>query len=533
MTVDDYDVIIVGGGPVGVALAIELGQRRVSCALVERRLTPQPIPKGQNLTNRSAEHFWSWRCVDELRAARVMARGFATGGVTTYRDLLSDDWYAPPAGDRGEGVRDYFFQDAERLPQYRTEAVLRARLAELPAATALFGWSAEGVELTDAGVRVPVSRDDGGERRVLAGAFVAGCDGGRSLVRESAGIARSGPDLGRRMALVVFRSRELETALARFPASATYRVLKPELEGYWQFFGRVDAEETFFFHAPVPDDTRLEGLDVAGLLSDAAGFPFAAHVEHLGLWDARIKIADRYHEGRAFLAGDSAHQHPPYGGFGLNTGLEDARNLGWKLAAHVRGWGGPGLLRSYDEERRPVFAETAERMIAGRIEEDRMFLARCAAAPDRAVFEEAWGGLASVSGIVPIAANVPHYEGSSAIAGAPGRTCGLDTLRTHAARAGHHLSPRALSDGRNVFDALGEGLTLLALDGDPAVVARFEDEARAGGVPLTVVRDTAEGDRAAYAARFVLVRPDGFVAWAASEPSDDPATVLRRVTGAL
>jgi 2-polyprenyl-6-methoxyphenol hydroxylase-like FAD-dependent oxidoreductase len=532
VTVDEYDVIIVGGGPVGLALAIELGQRDVSCVLVERRLDPQPIPKGQNLTNRSVEHFWSWRCVDELRAARLVQRGFATSGVTAYQDLLSDYWYTPEGGDRGARVREYYFQDNERLPQYRTEAVLRARLAELPAVTALFGWGAERVEVTDAGVRVPVGRvGDGGDRRILAGAFLAGCDGGRSLVRESAGIERAGPDLDQRMALVVFRSRELERALARFPDSPTYRVLKPELEGYWQFFGRVDAEETFFFHAPVPADTRLERLDAHGLMADAAGFPFAADIEHVGLWDARIKIATRYHQGRMFIAGDAAHQHPPYGGFGLNAGLEDAKNLGWKLAAQIGGWGAPPLLRSYDEERRPVFTETARRMIAGRIEEDRAFLASFHPARDRDAFEEAWRGMVGRSGTVSVGARVPHYEGSSAIAGPPGRACGLDTVRSHAARPGHHLSPRALSDGRNVFEALGEGFTLLALDGDAGFVTRFEREARARRVPLTVVRDTAQGDRAAYAARFVLVRPDQFVAWAADEPSDDPATVLGRVTG--
>jgi 4-hydroxyisophthalate hydroxylase len=533
MAVDEYEVIIVGGGPVGLALAIELGQRGVSCALVERRLSPQPIPKGQNLTNRSVEHFWSWRCVDALRAARVMPRGFATGGVTAYGDLLSDYWYTPEVGDRGEGVREYFFQENERLPQYRTEAVLRARLAQLPAVTALFGCSAERVEITDGGARVAVRRDgDAGTVRVVAGQFIAGCDGGRSPVRENAGIERTGPDLDQRMVLVVFRSCELETALARFPPSATYRVLKPELEGYWQFFGRIEAEATFFFHAPVPADTRLERLDVHALLSEAAGSAFAAQVEHVGLWDARIKIATRYHEGRVVIAGDAAHQHPPYGGFGLNAGLEDAKNLGWKLAAHVRGWGGPGLLRSYDEERRPIFAETAERMIAGRIDEDRAFLARFDPARDRAAFEEAWRGMASTSGILTVGAYVPHYEGSSVIAGSSGRACGLDAVRSHAARAGHHLSPRTLSDGRNVFEALGDGFTLVALDGDAEFVTRLEDAARARGVPLTIVRDTAEGDRAAYAARFVLVRPDQFVAWAADEPPDDPEALLQRVTAA-
>lgn len=530
---DEHEVIIVGGGPVGVALAIELGQRGVRCALVERRPEPQPIPKGQNLTNRSVEHFWAWGCVEELRAARVAPRDTATSGVTAYGDLHSDWWYVPAPGDRGEGVRAYFFEDNERLPQYRTEAVLRARVAELPAVTSLFGWTADGAEMTDAGVRVAVSRDgDDGERRTLAGEFLVGCDGGRSLVRERAGIGFAGPDLDQRMALVVFRSPQLETTLARFPPAATYRVLRPELEGYWQFFGRIEAAESFFFHAPVPAGTELERLDVAALLAEAAGCPFAADVEYAGLWDARIRIATRYGHDRVWIAGDAAHQHPPYGGFGLNAGLEDARNLGWKLAARLGGWGGPRLLGSYDEERRPVFAETATRMIAGRIEEDRAFLARFDPARDRSAFAEAWRGMATTSGTTPVGAYLPHYEGSSAVAGPSGRDPGLDTARSHAARAGHHLSPRRLSDGREVRDTLGQDFTLLALDGDPAYVERVAGEARALGVPLAIVRDAAAGDLAAYGARYVLVRPDHFVAWAADEQSDDPAAVLRLVTGA-
>src|SRR3989304_3168049 len=121
-----YQVIIVGGGPVGVGLAVELGQRGISCALIERHLTPQRIPKGQNLTNRTLEHFYFWACVDELRAARVMPPGYPIGGVTAYGNLMSDYWYtAYGTGGRGEGVQSYYFQRNERLPQYLTEEVLR------------------------------------------------------------------------------------------------------------------------------------------------------------------------------------------------------------------------------------------------------------------------------------------------------------------------------------------------------------------------------------------------------------------------
>jgi len=136
-----YQVLIVGGGPVGVALAVGLGLRAISCALVESRTAMHRIPKGQNLTQRTLEHFYFWGIVDELRAARLMPPGFPIGEITAYGNLMSDYWHAP-AGR--ELVRPYYFQDNERLPQYQMEAVLRRRLATIPAVTALFRLVGDG-----------------------------------------------------------------------------------------------------------------------------------------------------------------------------------------------------------------------------------------------------------------------------------------------------------------------------------------------------------------------------------------------------
>ena len=143
-------VVIVGGGPVGLALAVTLGQAGVSCVLVESQREPSPIPRGQNLSARSLEHFYYWGCAGELRAARLMPAGFPIGGITAYQSLASEYWYAP-AGR--ETVADFFYQRNERLPQYLTETVLRQRAAQLGAVTLLFGWSADGVWRRDDGVR--------------------------------------------------------------------------------------------------------------------------------------------------------------------------------------------------------------------------------------------------------------------------------------------------------------------------------------------------------------------------------------------
>ena len=143
-------------------------------------------------------------------------------------------------------------------------------------------------------------------------------------------------------------ARASSTKLRRFPPRSTYRVMHPDLKGYWQFFGRVDVEESWFFHAPVPADTTRDNYDFHGLLQRAAGFTFACDFDYVGFWDLRIAVAERYQVGRAFIAGDAAHSHPPYGAYGLNNGLDDVTNLGWKIAATLKGWGA-ARLSSYTE----------------------------------------------------------------------------------------------------------------------------------------------------------------------------------------
>jgi 2-polyprenyl-6-methoxyphenol hydroxylase-like FAD-dependent oxidoreductase len=521
-----YQVVIVGGGPVGIALAVELGQRGVSCAVVERHLGVGRIPKGQNLTQRTLEHFYFWRCADQLRAARLLPPGYPIGGVTAYGNLMSEFWY-PEKGR--EVVQSYYFQRNERLPQYLTEAVLRARASELPDVTFLFGWSARTVHQSDKGARVVIeAQGDASCEKILWADYVVGCDGARSLVRGQAGITRTGPDFDQRMVLAVFRSRELHEGLKRFPERTTYRVFRPENKGYWLFFGRVNVGEGWFFHAPAAQDASPEGADIHGLLQSAAGFPFSCEFDHIGFWDLRVEVASRYREGRVFIAGDACHSHPPYGGFGLNSGLEDVANLGWKLAAELEGWGTDRLLDSYSTERQPVFVETGQ-LIANRIGADAAFLERYSPTRDRAEFERAWRGLADNSGSVQ--SYEPYYEGSPVVWGPPGGACSVRGRHSFAARAGHHLAPQPLSTGRDVFQELGPGFTLLAFDAEQRSVAELDRVARSLGVPLTIVRDRYDGERERYEHRWILVRPDQYVAWAADDPPTDASGLLRRVVG--
>ncbi|MGR3502478.1 FAD-dependent monooxygenase [Pseudaestuariivita sp.] len=497
-----HDVIIVGGGPVGMGLAIDLGQRGVSVAVIERHAQPQLIPKGQNMTQRTLEHIDAWACVAEMRAARIVPRGVANGGLVTFGTLLGEHSYEFLPR---EGVQAFYSQAPDRMPQYCTEGVLRARTADLASVDARYGWTLDGFTQNADGVQVTVHETDGKGSETLSARYLVGCDGSRSPVREGAGISQTLSDHDRKMVLLVFRSPELHGLLgARHAERSFYNALAPELEGYWRFLGRVDGDSEWFFHAPVPEGTTRDNTDFAALLHDSVGQPFDLDVSYVGFWDLRFALADTYRAGRVLIAGDACHSHPPYGGYGINTGFEDARNLGWKLAATLQGWGGERLLDSYDAERRPVFASTDRDFIRRFIEEDRAFLA--AHSPDDPGFAEAWA--ARNAGASEVFAFAPHYSGSPIIGGAGAPSAKGD--HRFEARAGHHMAPRELPNGRSTYDALTPGFTLFDFGGE---VEELTAEAEALGVPLSVVTARLEGEVCDYEASALLVRPDGYVAW--------------------
>jgi 2-polyprenyl-6-methoxyphenol hydroxylase-like FAD-dependent oxidoreductase len=522
-----YQVLIVGGGPVGVGLAVELGLRGISCALVEPRATLSRIPKGQNLTQRTMEHFSRWGVEGQMREARLMPKGHAIGELTSWGNLMSPYWHAP-AGR--ELVRAFYSQDNERLPQYQTEAVLRRKLTTLPSVHTRFGWSAGRLTQDAQGVQVTIRRDDDGAEQTLGADYLVGCDGSRSSVREQVGIPLTRDDYEQTMLLAVFRSPQLQEALQRYPDRSTYRVLRPELKGFWQFFGRVEYPDGWFFHAPVPPGSKLESFDALGLIQQAAGFACGCEFEHLSFWNMRVAVADQYQVGRVFIAGDAAHSHPPYGGFGLNNGLEDIVNLGWKLAARLQGWGSDGLLESYSSERRPVFWETADDFITSRIKRDADFLARFNPAVDEAEFAAAWKARENDIG-ARFQQYEPNYEASPVVFGPAGGRNSAHGVHAFKARAGHHLAPAPLSAGGHTFDALGRGFTLLAFDADPAAVQAFEQAAAELSVPLEVVRDTRAGGREVYESALVLVRPDQYVSWIGEQATPGARAILERATG--
>ena len=522
----DTQVIISGGGPVGMGLAIELGQRGVRVLVLEKHPSPQWIPKGQNLTSRTMEHFQAWGAEARLRAARPVPGSFGIGGLTAYGTLLGDhhyDWL------KRELVRPFYAADNERLPQYETEAVLNARAAEIDAIERQTPIEVICATQDNDGVAVTVRDREKGETVTLTADYAVGCDGARSTLRRAAGLTQTVRDHDRLMVLLVFQSDVLHRALLEtHPGKSFFNVLHPDLEGYWLFFGRVDLEGEFFFHAPLPAGADRDAFDFKAYVERAVGAEIDMELRHRGFWDCRVAIADRYGAGRIFVAGDAAHNHPPYGGYGINTGFEDARNLGWKLAARLQGWGGDALLASYDAERRPVFRSTAEDFIEASIATDRDFLVAHDPERDRAAFEAAWEARASGASS-EVGTFQPNYRGSPIVAGARDGAADARAAHVFLARPGFHLAPRALPDGTDVFRELGADFTLVALDRMEAARA-FARAARAMSVPLKIIEAAGVGELRDYEAPMILVRPDHFVAWC-GDATDGPEGNLRLAVG--
>lgn len=520
----DAEIIIAGGGPVGMGLAIDLGQRGHQVAVVERWPVPQPIPKGQNLTQRTMEHFRSWGCEEALRAARITPRGVVNGGLTCYGSLLSGyyyDWLPR------EQVRPFYYTDVERLPQYATEAVLRQRASEIDTVSLYYGEAASHLIQDDQGVTLGMTNRMDNTNKSLRADYLVGCDGSHSFVREAAGITQTKADHDKKMVLLVFKSTQLHQLLSILPERSFYNALHPDLDGYWQFLGRVDLGSEWFFHAPVPADTTKDNFDFHAYLHRAVGQAFDLELTYVGFWDLRIALADHYRQGRVFIAGDAAHSHPPYGGYGINTGFEDARNLGWKLSAMLKGWGDQALLDSYEAERRPVFASTAADFIENFIEEDRAFLRRWNPDQDRDGFEQAWNS--RNEGASEVHAFAPNYDGSPIIAGSSaGASPSARGSHQMTAMPGYHLSPAMLANGQNVYEVLGTGFTML----DFSAAGSGDDvPAAIDNVPLQRVHSPNDPAADILGAEMVLVRPDEFVAFAGSR--DQLPAALARAAGKI
>ncbi|SDC40680.1 FAD-dependent monooxygenase [Streptomyces prasinopilosus] len=543
-------VAVVGGGPVGLMLALFLDRQEVPCVVLNSQQDVPDRPRGSTHNARTMEHYRTLGLAERVRGLGLPA-GHSAGisFFTRYNahELALLPWPGTAevlsrrsAADRAEPAPE----PMHRANQMYVERLLLDHARTRPRITLCFGWTVTALRESEAHVDVTAERD--GVRRTFRAAYVAGCDGGHSLVRRHLGIRYEGEGtldqdiLGRRSTAAHLRVPTLYRDFLRGRGAWSNWVVNADLALNLIALNGVD--EFFLLTSSVDPDTATDA-ELVRLVRRAAGEPLPVEVLSHRPWTAGAAlVAESFGTGRVRLAGDAAHLFTPNGGFGMNTGVDDAANLAWKLAAAVRGWAGPHLLDTYGVERRPIaLRNTSAARTLGQglgaverpasLEEDS---AAGEAARAKTGAELAEYGMRTLDTLgVQLGA---RYDGSPIVDGDGGGPVpdSFSVYTPSAApggRAPHLWLDDRRTQGSSLFDRLGPGFTLLRLGPRPPRTGRIEAAARARGVPLRVLTLGDPLARELYERDLVLVRPDQHVAWRADREPGDPEALLALVTG--
>ncbi len=516
-----WSVVVVGAGPSGLALAIELGSRGIDCLLVERNERVGYAPRAKTTNVRTRTHLRRWGIADKLAAVSPFGVDYPStvkfvtrlGGFGLAR--IEDASNCHPAKN------DFYPEHGQWVPQYKLEQVMREHAGMLPSVTLRF--STEFVSATQDGDGVDLvlhDRGTGGELRIRCG-YVVGADGARSVLRDIVGATMHGSYGLSRNYNIVFRAPGLGEAHGHGPATMYWQVnpAAPSL------IGPMDEGNVWFFMPTrLPDGFRITPDNAAQLIREATGIDLPYEILSSDEWVASSLIADRYRNGRAFLIGDACHLHPPFGGYGMNMGVADGVDLGWKLAAALRGWGGPALLDSYEIERRAIHEEVIAEAATNHAVlsndfwsegleaagEDGDALRRAVGERIAAVKQREFHTLKTVLGGCYGASPVLATEDRSSIDFST-----VDDRRyVPSSRAGC-LAPHVWrGDGVSLYDLFGHGFALVARrDADGDQIRHATDEAARRGIALAIVPVTADEADGRYDLPLTLVRPDQYVAW--------------------
>jgi 2-polyprenyl-6-methoxyphenol hydroxylase-like FAD-dependent oxidoreductase len=530
-------VLIVGGGPVGLALAGELGWRGVPCTLIEKTDGSIEQPKMDLVGVRTMEFCRRWSIADQVRDAPYPPDYpqdcvYLTGlnGYELGREKFPGRGFEPCPPESP--------QKRERVPQDMFDPILARFARSFPHVTLHYNTELIGFEESADEVRASV-RNAGDEPETIAARYLIGTDGGASTVRETLGIKMSGNPALTYTTNVMFRCADFS---ALHDKGKGYRFIFIGPEGVWLTIVAVNGGDRFRMSiVGTPQQIEHSEADIRAALRRAMGRDFNYEILSVMRWVRRELVADSYGTGRVFIAGDAAHLMSPTGGFGMNTGIGDAADLGWKLDAALRGWGGNALLRSYEAERRPVglrnVAEASRnlrRMLATRDRVPGPGIFQPGASSDAArkeygewfaaVMRHEWFANGIMLGY--------RYDDSPIILpdGAPAPP-DLSHPYVQTARPGARAPHVWLADGSSTLDLYGRGFTLLRLGPDAPFCERIVDAAASRAVPLRRVALAEPQVCEAYERRLVLVRPDGHVAWRGDSEPGDTDTLIDTVRG--
>jgi 2-polyprenyl-6-methoxyphenol hydroxylase-like FAD-dependent oxidoreductase len=531
-------VLIVGGGPVGLALAGELGWRGVPCTLIEKTDGSIEQPKMDLVGIRTMEFCRRWGILDWVRDApypldypQDYVYVTALNGYELGREPFPGRGFEPCPPESP--------QKRERVPQDMFDPILRRFAERSPQATLRYRCELLSFIQTPEGVRATVRDDATGKIETIEAGYLVGTDGGASTVREQLGIAMSGTPALTYTTNVVFRCPDFS---ALHDKGKAYRFIFIGPEGAWLTIVAINGSDRFRMSiVGTPQKINHSEDDIRAALGRAMGRDFDYQIVSVMRWVRRELVADCYGTRRIFIAGDAAHLMSPTGGFGMNTGIGDAVDLGWKLEAVIKGWGGGDLLASYDAERRPV----GLRNVAEASRNLRRMLSTRERLPGPEIFAPGPANDAARKEYGDwFAATMRHewfangvmlgyrYD-NSPIVWADGTPAPPDVSHpyTQTARPGARAPHVWLADGRSTLDLFGRGLVLLRLGDDPPSGDAIARAAELRGVPFTAIALAEPNVFAAYERRLVLVRPDGHVAWRADDAPADAGALIDVIRG--
>lgn len=532
----EFEVIIVGAGPVGLSAAIELGRRNIRCLVIERNDRVGYSPRAKTTNVRTREHLRRWGIAGALRDASPISPDRPATVVFATRmngHLLARFENAM----NGSKVRNNLYsEEAQWVPQYVLEDVLRKCAQSLSGVTIKF--NTEFVSVTDSGDKVSVVIGDLNTDRTceVTSRYLIGADGARSSVRNAIGATMTGQGSYSQNYSVIFRAPEL-AALQVHELALMYWMVNNDVPS---LLGPMDENGLWFFMATkLAGDVDPATIDPTELIRRATGLSDLG-IEIVGTdpWVAHRLVADRYSKGRIFLAGDACHLHPPFGGFGMNMGIGDAVDLGWKMAGRLNGWGGGELLASYELERRKVHVRTIAEAVAN-FESTSNQLVQPAIEDSGPVGEAT---RREVSEII-LATKVREFRTLGVVLGMRYEDSpivvddGSVPPRDHfmlylpSAHPGCLAPHLWLTDGSSLYDHFGDGFTLLMTDGNASEADAFLAKAKKHGVPVKFLTLPDSRLRGRYEARFALIRPDQHVAWRGNAIPDDADSLIATVVG--
>lgn len=528
----DTDVLIVGAGPVGLTLAIDLGRRGIRCTLIEQKSAPHMWPKMERCNARSMEIYRRLGLAEKIRAAGLPS--WVPMDVYIVMSLIEPPLLHLPYPSVDAAKKEIAASNDGTLPlepyqlisQYTLEPLLKSVAETLPSVTVRYGC--EFLEFAQDRDSVAAEVSEGGKNSKITAKYLAGCDGGTSAVRKQLGFKLSGEGNILQLRQALYHCDDLFERIA-IGKGRHYHVADNQAT---QLIVQ-DSTKHFTVHSVVEKDE-----DMATMFERTVAMPVKYEMLYVGEWRQNLLLADRYMEGRVLLAGDAVHLVIPTGGLGMNTGVGDAIDLGWKLAGTLQGWGGPGLLASYEIERRRVgeknvgasrYASLGRRKWRAQWKPDirdntpagaatRAHLAAVADVEQRKTNEMIGAELGY------------HYAGSPLVVAETGEPPYDFVQYRPSTFPGVRLPHAWLDGGRAVQDCIGDGYTLLRLGGakgDGALAAAFG----AFGAPFAAVDLPGHAVREIYGYDFVLVRPDLHVVWRGNKAPDDAKKLAAMATG--